>query len=468
MLSHTLFKAAWRWSFTRRIALGLLSDDALLEHVERAHFEWFRRNSHPDTGLTVDRDGPNSPCSIAATGFSLVAHCIAAERGWLTRCEALAYARKTLSILARAPQGVAVEGTSGNWGLFYHFLDPATGTRAMPPKFWGSELSTIDTALLIAGVMFVRNYFNQPHEESQIRLRADAAYLINRVQWDRFVREDGLILHAWTPEVGMWKPVYQGYSEALLLYTLALSSPTHGIPASSWTAFCGATQPVENYGQRYIPMPGMPLFCYQYPHSFIDWRGIQDDLGRRAGHDHFENARRVALVHQAYAAANPGGFRGYSDLEWGMTACDGPGNGTKVVDGRDVTFRGYSERGCPGGFDDGTIAPTAALASIAYVPKQVLATLRHWLKGSPHLFDPMLGFVDAFNRTHDTTTAEGWVDRERLGIDQGPIVVQTENHRTGLVWKVMRRDADLRRGLRKAGFTGGWLDMWSTADRTNA
>lgn len=466
MMSYKLFKAFWRWSLTRRIAVGLLSDSALTELVHRAHFEWFRKNSHPSTGLTLDRDAPKAPSSIAATGFSLVAHCIAAERGWITRDEALAYARKTLSILARAPQGDKPEGCSGNWGMFYHFLDPATGTRAMPPKFWGSELSTIDTALLMAGVMFVRNYFDGKYEEAEVRVRMDATFLLDRVEWDHFVRpEDKLILHGWAPEVGMFKHVYSGYSEALLLYILALSAPKHRIPAASWTAFLGDTKTTQSYGQTYIGMPGMPLFCYQYPHSFIDFRGIRDEVCRRVGFDHFENARRVALVHQAFAAENPKGFRAYSHLDWGLTACDGPGNGTKVVDGREVVFRGYSERGCPEGFDDGTIAPTAAMASIAYQPLAVLTTMRHWLTKRPELFDPGTGFVDAFNPTHDVTQPSGWVDRERLGIDQGPIVLMLENFRTGFVWKIMRRDADLRAGLARAGFTGGWLDLWKLRDQ---
>lgn len=464
MLSYKLFKAAWRFSLTRKLALGLLSDEALLELVQRAHFEWFRTNSHPVTGLTVDRDTEKSPCSIAATGFSLVAHAIAAERGWIERSEALAYARKTLSILARAPQGTGVEGTSGNWGLYYHFLDPATGTRAMPPKFWGSELSTIDTALLIAGVMFTRNYFNNKRDASERLVREDADFIIDRVEWDRFVREDNLILHAWTPELGMWKPVYSGYSEALLLYILALSSKKHSISTASWQAFIGKTEAVEGYGQRYIPMPGMPMFCYQYPHSFIDFRGLTDELGKKVGFDHFENARRVTRVQQAYAIENPKGFRGYSALDWGLTACDGPGNGTKLVDGREVTFRGYSERGGPDGFDDGTIAPTAALASLPYAPKQVMATLRHWLQNRSELFDPARGFVDAFNPTHDVARNSGWVDAERIGIDQGPIVMNFENFRSGFVWRVMKRDRSLRTGLKRAGFTGAWIDLVGLRD----
>jgi hypothetical protein len=381
----------------------MMSDKALIDFVHRAHFEWFRKNHHPRTGLVFDRDLPGAPASIAATGFGLSAYIVAAERGWVTKAEALQYARKTLSCLSAAPQGEAVSGMSGYLGMFYHFLDPETGTRATAPKFWNSELSTIDTTLLVAGIMFARSYFNSLTDDEEFKLRHDADLIIDRVQWDRFVREDNLILHAWTPEVGMWKPVYRGYSEALLLYVIALGSKRHGVPAKSWNAFIVDAKVEEVYGQKLIPMPGMPLFCYQYPQCFVDFRGIKDAVTGKAGFDYHENAIRVARAQHAYAIANPNAFVAYSALDWGLTASDGPGNVVKVVGGRQVQFRGYSERGSPNGFDDGTLAPTAALSSVAYAPDVVLPTLRHWLKTRPELFSPDLGFVDAFNPSFDQT-----------------------------------------------------------------
>jgi len=456
MKSSSLLRSLWRVPMARRAIVHFASDAWLIEFAQRAHFEWFRRNQNPRTGLVKDRDQHTSPASVAATGFALAAYPIAASRGWITHEEALAYVSKTLRALSEAPQGPERVGMSGNWGMFYHFLDPNTATRAVAPKFWDSELSTIDTALLMAGVLFAGSYFegDNTHERG-IRNMADNLY--RRVEWDRFVNDEQLILHAWTPERGMWEPVYRGYSEALLLYILAMGSPTHPAPAASWQAFIGDAQTETHYTQTFIPMPGMPLFCYQYPQSFIDFRGIADSVGRRIGFDYHENARRASLAQHSYAVVNPNRRRGYNSRNWGLTASDGPGNVTKVVDGREIQFRWYSEHGGPNGFDDGTIAPTAALSSMPYVAKQSLYTLRHWLSERPELFDINLGFVDAFNPTFDISKKNGWVDTDRIGIDQGPIVLMLENHMSGLVWNVMRENVHLKRGLKAAGFTGGWL-----------
>lgn len=456
MKTSSLLRSAWRFSLARRAIVGLAPDAWLIEFTQRAHFEWFRRNQNPRTGLVKDRDKPTSPASVAATGFALAVYPIAASRGWISHEEALAYVSKTLRALSQAPQGPEREGVSGNWGMFYHFLDPDTATRAVAPKFWDSELSTIDTALLMAGVLFAGSYFDgEDTHERGIRHMAEQLY--GRVEWDRFVNDEHLILHAWTPERGMWDPVYRGYSEALLLYILALGSPTHPAPAHCWQAFIGDASTETHYGQTFIRMPGMPLFCYQYPQAFIDFRGITDGVGKRIGFDYHENARRASLAQHGYAVDNPNQMRDYSALDWGLTASDGPGDKKIEVGGRTIQFRWYSEHGGPLGFDDGTIAPTAALSSLPYVPDLSMATLRHWLSARPELFDLDLGFVDAFNPTFDTSTKNGWVDTDRIGIDQGPIVLMLENHMSGLVWDVMRENAHLKRGLTHAGFSGGWL-----------
>lgn len=456
MNTCSLLRSAWRFPMARKAIAKFAPDAWLTEFAQRAHFEWFRRNQNPRTGLVKDRDKPKAPASVAATGFALVVYPIAAERGWITHEEALVYVNKTLRALSEAPQGPEREGTSGNWGMFYHFLDPDTATRAVAPKFWDSELSTIDTALLIAGVLFAGSYFkgDNTHERG---IRNMAEKLYNRVEWNRFVNDKQLILHAWTPERGMWEPVYRGYSEALLLYILALGSPTHPAPAACWQSFIGDAETETHYGQTFIRMPGMPLFCYQYPQSFIDFRGIADGVNSRLGFDYHECARRASLAQHGYAVDNPNRMRGYSALDWGLTASDGPGDVKKEVDGREVQFRWYSEHGGPKGFDDGTIAPTAALSSIPYVPSLSMATLRHWLSERSELFDVNLGFVDAFNPSFDVTQKNGWVDTDRIGIDQGPIVLMMENHMSGLVWRVMRENVHLKRGLHVAGFTGGWL-----------
>ncbi len=453
-------KKVWDSPAERAALVDAASDDKLIDLVERSHFEWFRANQNPETGLVLDRDRPGAPASIAATGFSLTAYTIAAERGWVSRDEARQYARKTLKTLAGAPQGGESEGRSGNWGMYYHFLDPATGLRATKQsKFgWNSELSTIDTALLVAGILSARNYFDSTADADEKQLRADANFIVDRVQWDRFLNDKKLIIHAWTPEGGMYEGVYCGYSEALLLYIVALGSREHAIPTQSWQAFIGDAATTRSYGHTYIGMPGMPLFCYQYPQGFIDFRNIKDQVNRRIGFDYHENACRVTQVHHAYAIDNPKHFRGYGALDWGLTACDGPGDAERRIDGRQVAFREYSERGGPNGFDDGTIAPTAAMSALPYDRKLVIDTMRYWLKERPELFDPNRGFVDAFNPTFDATTQSGWVDKERIGIDQGPIVIAFENARSEFVWNLLKRDPDILAGLQRAGFAGGWLD----------
>ncbi len=455
MIRKSLLRATWKHPRLANFLIRITPDDDLLDFVEQAHFGWFRRNHHPRTGLVYDRDRPTSPASIAATGFSLAIFPIACKRGWIRREEAAAYASKTLKTLISAPQGEAIDGTSGHLGMFYHFLDPETGTRAVAPKYWGSEVSTIDTALLMAGVLVAGQFFDgQNPDEWFIRDAAEKLY--QRVEWDKFLSQDKLILHAWTPEKGMWQHVYKGYSEALLLYILALGSPTHPIPAESWQAFIGDAKESTDFGINHVAMHGMPLFCYQYPQAFIDFGGIADGVNRRFGYDYFENARRAALKHRLYAIQNPSGFRGYGHLDWGLTACDGPG-ASKSVDGKLVEFRWYSERGCPGGFDDGTIAPTAAVSSIAYVPEAVMPTIRHWLVARRELFDLDLGFVDAFNPTYLPSANSGWVDSDRIGIDQGPIVMMIENHRSRAIWQLTHSINHFRNGLKKAGFAGGWL-----------
>lgn len=437
--------------------INMRSHARLLGRVERAHFNYFLKNQDPKTGFVLDRSDPSSPASIAAIGFSLTAYACAVKRGWVSRKEALAYTTKVLETLYAAPQGDGASGTSGYRGWYYHFLEPDTGLRATSPRFWNSELSTIDTALLMAGVLFVRNYFGGASGDEK-HVRELATKLYERVEWDWMFREDKLVQHGWTPENGVITHVYRGYSEAPLLYILALGSPTHPAPQGAWEAYLADTTVSHAYDLDYVKMPGEPLFCYQYPLAWIDFRGIADGVVDKVGFDFFENARRMSLVHYRYAQDNPKKFAGYGGFDWGLTACDGPGDFKRKIEGIDRVFRGYSERGCPSGFDDGTIAPTAAVSAMAYVPEISIPTIRYWLKNRPELYSDDGGFLDAFNPTFDRTTNSGWIGHHRIGIDQGPVVLMIENYRSGLIWSVMRKDQNLRKGLAKAGFRGGWLD----------
>lgn len=213
-----------------------------------------------------------------------------------------------------------------------------------------------------------------------------------------------------------------------------------------------------------------PLFGHQYSHVWIDFRGIRDEPMRAAGFDNFENSRRATYAQRDYCAANRQGWDGYSERVWGLTACDGPGSFTLPLKGRQCTFRGYSARGPvgqPDGFDDGTLAPTAALGSLPFAPEIVVPCAEAMLREHGAKVYGRYGFLDSFNpsfrypklanETGNVDPQRGWVARDYLGIDQGPILLQAANHRTGFVWQIMREVPAIRLGLQRAGFTGGWL-----------
>lgn len=415
----------------------------LLDKMQRAHFEYFRQQSDPVTGLTRDRSTDTSPASIAAVGFSLTAHPVAVSRGWISREEATDYTLKVLKNLSETPQGPDAKGTSGDHGFFYHFLDPKTGLRQGE-----NELSTVDTALLMGGVLFAKNFYdgNNP-KEAQIRELADNLY--KRVDWPWALNAEGRLSMGWTPEHGFISSDWQAYNEAQILLLLAMGSPTHPLPAAAWDKFMSTSKVVEMNGQKSLEFG--PLFGHQYTQIWMDYRGINDATNRKVGFDYFENSRRAAMAQHAYAVANPMGWKGYSALDWGLTACDGPGDVVKNVDGKPVEFKSYNARGFPNAPDDGTIAPTAAASSLPFVPELVLPTIKHWYTNRPEIVGP-LGFQDAFNPTFDGSKPSGWVDKETLGIDQGPILLMTENYRTGMVWDKMKKDSYLNSALKKAGF----------------
>ena len=368
-----------------------LSDVLMLERVQRAHFQWFVDNQGAETGLILDRDRPNAPATIAGVGFALPIYAVAAQRRWISQAEAVAYTLKVLRVLARVPQGDAPSGTSGFHGYFYHFLNPHTGERATSPVYWNSELSSIDTALLMGGVTFAASYYARGVSDDEKEIVKLARFLYERVEWDWLLRDgpiagEKLIGHGWNPETGMITNVYNGYSEALLLYILALGSPTHAVPAGTWDVFMsnsGKSQVTDYRGDNYVAMPGTPLFCYQYPQCFIDFRGIRDNLAESLDLDYDENARRATHAQFIYAQENPKDWRGYGGFDWGLTASDGPGDKAVTYHGTERHFNWYTERGAPFGTDDGTIAPTAAVSSLPYAPHLVLPTIRHWLENRP-------------------------------------------------------------------------------------
>ncbi|MGH7731647.1 MAG: glucoamylase family protein, partial [Candidatus Eiseniibacteriota bacterium] len=437
------------------------ADAAFLDTLAARTFAWFWNETDARIGLTPDRWPSRSFSSVAAIGFGLTAYPIGAERGWVTRAAAAERVLATLRFLWRAPQDTAARGVTGYRGFFYHFLDPATGHR-----FENVELSTIDTALLLGGVLFCQSYFDRyGATEDSVRALAESLYV--RVDWRWAQARPPTLSLGWKPREGHLPWDWRGYNEAMILHVLALGSPTHAVDPETWTAWTSHYRWGTFHGQEHLGFA--PLFGHQYSHVWIDFRGIRDAYMREKGIDYFENSRRATLAQRAYAIANPSGFAGYGERLWGLSACDGPVDATLTIARKSRTFRTYAARGASftGVDDDGTIAPTAAAASIAFAPEVVVPTLIAMRDAYGARLFGRYGFVDALNPTLTLATRVqhgvvdtmlGWFDTDVLGIDQGPILAMIENHRTGLVWRTMRRNSHIVRGLRRAGFTGGWLE----------
>jgi hypothetical protein len=432
-----------------------------LDDVERRSFHYFWDLADPRTFLIPDRAPTPSFSSIAAVGFGLTAYGIGAERGYVTRDDAARRTLATLQSLLAMKQGPEPRGVSGYKGFYYHFLDMKTAER-----FETVELSTVDTSLLVAGALFSQSYFDRDNETEKA-IRSAAEELYTRVDWPWEQVRAPAISMGWTPEQGFHTYDWRGYNEAMIVVILALGSPTHPVDASAWSEYHKTDQWGTFYGQQQIVFA--PLFGHQYSHVWIDFRGIQDANMRAHGIDYFENSRRAALSQHAYAIDNPDRWRGYGDRIWGLSACDGPMDATITIDGRPRTFHSYHARGATAGDirDDGTIAPTAAASSIAFAPEIAIPAIHEMSTRYGKNLYSMYGFLDAFNPTLRTTEelkhgrvdpAQGWFDIDYLGIDEGPIVAMIENYRSGLVWKTMRRNPHIVRGLRRAGFGGGWLE----------
>lgn len=435
--------------------------DPLIGDLQRRTFQYFWDTTDTRTGLAPDRWPTKSFASIAAVGFALTAYGIGVARGWVTRAEARTRTLATLEFFASAPQGPAATGTSGHKGFFYHFLNMDDGTR-----FARNELSTIDTTLLLGGVLFAQSFFDgDDPDEKRIRTLADR--LFNGPDWGWIRPRKPFVSMGWHPETGFIKSDWDGYHESLLLYILALATEEHPLEPETWGAFSARFEGSWGTydGQQYLHYPAM--FIHQYSHVWVDFRGIRDAYIATKGIDYFENSRRATLAQRAYAIRNPKRWAGYGPDIWGLTACDGPGDFELTIGGVPRAFHSYSERG-PGSRDDGTIAPTAAAGSIAFAPEVAVPAIQAMHARYGRGIWDRYGFRDSFNPTLTDTHGRrlqhggivpgvGWVDGDHLGIDQGPIVCMIENWRSGLVWQVMRRNPHIVRGLKRAGFGGGWL-----------
>jgi hypothetical protein len=418
--------------------------------LQEETFSYFLHETNLRNGLVLDKTKDGWPASIAAIGMALTAYPVGVERGFIARPDAVNRVLTTLRFFRKSPQGTGPEAT-GYKGFYYHFLDMEHGRRAH-----GSEVSTVDSALFLAGALTAAAYFQEDSaQEQEIRTLADDLY--KRADWRWAMGRGATVTHGWTPEGGLLRYRWEGYDEALILYVLGLGSPTHPLPPESYAAWLSTYEWKEVYGIEQVAAG--PLFVHQLSHLWIDFRGIQDAFMRERGIDYFENSRRATLAQQRYAIANPNGFRDYNERCWGLTATDGPGPRTLTIDGVKRRFYDYIARGVPDGPDDGTLAPWAVVASLPFAPEIVVPTVEYYRDHLDLCAANPYGFKSTFNPTYPECSHNpyGWISPYHYGINEGPIVVMIENDLTGLVWNLMRTCPYVVAGLRRARFKGGWL-----------
>jgi hypothetical protein len=388
-------------------------DEAFLEEVERAHFLYFWEQTNPKTGLIKDRWDPQLPdqgglaASIAATGFGLTALCIGHQRGFASPSEIRSRALATLVFLWKT--------MPNHKGFFYHWANVNTGER-----IWDAEVSSIDTAILLCGVITCREYFHFGPIE---RL---ATAILNRVDWNWVAEDTSLVSHGWMPEAGFLPYRWDYYSELVMLNLLGMGSAYHPLSPDSWNAWKRTT--FEYDGHRYIGSFA-PLFIHQYPQAWFDLRGKRDRYA-----DYFANSSTATEVHRRFCLELASRFPDYSDDLWGITASNSP--------------RGYTVWGGPPAIGpiDGTVAPSAVGGSLVFLPQQTLRVLKAIRRRFGDRVWTRYGFVNAFN------PLTNWFDRGVIGIDTGITLLMAENLRTGFVWKIFMKSAEARRGLERAGF----------------
>jgi hypothetical protein len=429
------------------------TESELLDNLRRAIVDYYLTESNPQNGLIADRNEPGSPSSIAAVGMGLSVYIVAVARGILSRAGAVDRTLALLRFLNSSHQGPEPNAT-GYKGFYYHFLDMQTGRRAIE-----CELSTVDTAIMMAGILTAASYFTA-NNEKEIELRKLAEILYRRVDWQWALNEGTTISHGWKPESGFLPYRWDtGYSEAIILYALALGSPTFPIDPQGYKEWISTFEWKKVYDIEYLHAG--PLFIHQMSHLWLDFRGIHDDFNRKVGIDYFENSRRATLIHRQYGIENPLKFAHYSEYGWGLTASDGPGPAVLEVNGVQRTFFGYEARGAPFGPDDGTISPWAVATSVPFAPEIVVKTMRHIIERLRSLGrSPYGGFVASFNPTYPdrSSNLHAWTSPWIFGLNEGPILMMIENYQTELIWNAVRRCPNIVKGLQRAGFRDGWLD----------
>ena len=421
----------------------------MLLRLQRNSFGYFVNETNCRNGLVVDKTSDNWPASIAAVGMALTAYPVGVARRFIGREEAAQRTVTTLRFLADSEQSESPDAT-GYRGFYYHFLDMNSGRRA-----WQSELSSVDTAILMAGVLTAGTFFDAPTDvEAEIRQRGQMLY--ERVDWHWMLAARDTLCHGWRPEHGFLAYHWEGYDEALILYLLALGSPTHPVDPGCYDAWCRTYEWKSVYGIDFLYAG--PLFTHQLSHIWCDFRGIRDRFMREHDADYFENSRRATFIQQQYAVRNPHVFEHVGETCWGLSASDGPGFETRTVAGVERIFFDYLARGAPFGPDDGTLAPWAVAASLPFAPEIVLPALANFIKLPVRTPNPY-GFKASINPAYRVHSDDGigWVSPYHFGINEGPTVLMIENYRSTLIWSLMKQCEPLVRGLRAAGFADGWL-----------
>jgi hypothetical protein len=387
-------------------------DDELLEELEKANFLYFLEQANPATGLVRDRCNLRAPdknsavASIAATGFGLTALCIGEKRGYIALPEARERALAALRFISRKPPS--------HRGFFYHFANLDTGERT-----WDSEVSSVDTAMLLCGVLTAREHFRH------LEIARLADRIFNRVDWTWLSEDTSLLPHGWTPEGGFLPYRWDYYSELMMMYLLGLGSATHPLPAETWNAWKRTI--FEYDGLRYIGSFA-PLFVHQYSQAWFDFRGKRDRYA-----DYFHNSAIATDVHRRFCVELGQQFHDYSDDLWGITASD--------------SAKGYVIWGGPPAIGpiDGTVVPSAAGGSLPFLPEHTMRVLHTIRTRYPQAWG-RYGFVNAFN------PLTNWYDSDVVGIDTGITMLMAENLRTGFVWKTFMQSREAVRGMERAGF----------------
>lgn len=388
-------------------------EDQFLEELEKANFQFFWEQANPQTGLIRDRCNVRKPdqsivASIAATGFGLTALCIGQQRGYVGPTEALERAITTLRFLW--------EKMPNHRGFYYHFANATTGER-----IWDSEISSIDTALLMCGVLTCRQHFRS----SQLtRLATD---IFNRIEWTWLSEDTNLLPHGWSPENGFLPYRWDLYSELMMMYLLGLGSSRYPLPLQTWKNWKRPT--FEFDGLRYVGSYA-PLFVHQYSQAWFDFRGKRDEYV-----DYFKNSIIATEVHRRFCLQLSSKYPDYSDDLWGITASD--------------SEHGYVVWGGPPetGPIDGTVVPSATAGSLPFMPAQTLRVLKYMRSQFGDRVWSKYGFINAFN------PLTKWFDSDVIAIDTGITMLMAENLRTGFVWDTFMKNPEARNGLERAGFS---------------